>query len=159
MRVVKEFLESSTIHGLSRISSAKVRSFSSKVTYKSCYYESPRHQKFFLYLKIMHFQDKSKTWHNCQQDLADPSWQMCLGFCGSPWFFDGRLHHWQLLHKMATVPNLHLIHDPSDQLAWVSNCDSLSTPWLKHSLELWPSQGWKSILVWKRSREPHGESF
>ena len=140
MGVFKEFLESSTIHGVARISSAKVGSCCGDRIQVQPMKAIPES----LYQNILKLKGKHK------QHFTDLSWQMCLGFGGISGFSDCRIHHWQLLRKMAGEPNFHLIHNPHDQFAGISNCDSLPTFGFKHSPQLWSSQGWKSILVWKR---------
>ena len=99
-----------------------------------------------LYQNIL----KLKGKHNCKQHFTDLPWQMCLGFGGISWFSDCRIHHWQLLRKMAAVPNLHHLYDLPNWDAWLPSGDSLSTFGFQHCPQLWPSQGWQPVIVWKR---------
>ena len=114
MDILREFLESSTIHGLTYISTARVR-----LVWCS----------LFLLQYMLFLADK-----DCKDFLG---WS-CMSWVHRSWDPD-----WQVLLFLAGKSNNHVYHYPSHRRPWLPRCNNLPSKELQHSSLSWPRQCWQ----------------
>ena len=119
MEILREFLESSTIHGLSYISSSKVKPI--KELFNTVLIMSNT-------VLIICMITITCWWSPSDQDCKDPLVWHCLSRfhrCWNP--------NWQVLQGVAGLPHCHLRHHPSHRRSRLPCRVCLSSKGLQHS--------------------------